>query len=245
MFCLASSESEFRWPNTEILAKAKQYNIWNRELYKKAPCYRNKHSVRLWHDTDRLTGHSLNSDVNYFDVSAYPTTTSSILDDICYRDLLKMEDRVAIMANAAKLSTRLNIRLDVTLVTSNKYSLSTIIPALMLLNSEIPTHDEVEWGNTGIMAHIFRSYLQERQYKFNAPMFRYQQSWINHCRFKSSTLRINMRGVEVQGFLFVLLPRCSPYPESSEPNPVEPSELERNKLSHLEKDPEVTRIQPG
>lgn len=228
MFCLANNDSEFRWPNTEILAKAKQYNIWNRKLSKTAPQYRNKHR-RPRSDTDRLGGYKLNSAVDCSNESVYPSTTSSILEDICHRDLLKMEDRVAIMANAAKFSTRLDTSSDSVLAKSEHYSLSAILLALVLLNGEILSHD-TEHSDGGIMAHTVRSYLEEKQYKFNAPMLRYQQSWIDHCRFKSSALRINKRGVEVQGFLFVLLPKRWPHLEKSKPNPVKLTDLERANL---------------
>jgi hypothetical protein len=244
MFCLANRASEFRWPNTEMLAKAKQYNIWNREVHKTAPHYRNKHSTRLCDETDRLSGHSLSGSINYSNESVYPSTISSILEDICHRDLLKMEDRVAIMANAAKFSTRLDISLESVLVKSEDYSLSTILLALILLNGEILSHD-MENTEDGIMAHTVRSYLEEKQYKFNEPMLRYQQSRIDHCRFKSSTLLINERGVEVQGFLFVLLPRRWPYSERNKPNPLKLSVSERDDLGILARGPEAKRIEKG
>ncbi|KAF3042032.1 hypothetical protein E8E11_008298 [Didymella keratinophila] len=139
MFCLANRASESRWPNTEILAKAKQYNIWNHEVHKTAPHYRNKHSVRLWNETNRLSGRRLDGEVTYSNESVYP----------------------------------------------------------------------------------------------------------NHCRFKSSTLRINERGVEVQGFLFALLPKRWPYPEKNKPSPLKLRQSDRNDLSRLAQDPEATRIEKG
>ena len=244
MFCLANIDSEFRWPNTEILAKAKQYNIWNHERYKTAPFYRNKHRVRHWTDADHFSILRRNARVNYSNESVYPSTSSSILEDICHRDLFKMEDRVAIMANAAKYATRLDTRPTSILVKSEDYSLSAILLALVLLNGEILNHD-MDRGIEGIMNHTVRSYLDEKQYRFNAPMLRCQQSWIDHCRFKGSTLRINNHGVEVQGHLFVLLPKRWPYPERSKPNPLKLSDLDRVELYDLIKDPEVRRIARG
>ena len=244
MFCLANEESEFRWPNTEILAKAKQYNIWNREEHRTTPLYRNKQQVRLWTDANHYNPLGRKAKVNRHNESVYPSTTSSILEDICNRELLKTEDRVAVMANATKFATRLDIRPDSALVKSKDYSLSAILLALVLLNGEILNHD-TEYSIEGIMEHTVRSYLRRKQYKFNAPMLRYQQSWIDHCRFKGSTLRINNRGVEVQGHLFALLPKRWPYPERSKPNPLKLSKSDIDDLHQLDQDPEARRVLRG
>jgi hypothetical protein len=47
---------------------------------------------------------------------------------------------------------------------------------------------------------ILQSYLKSRQYKFNTPSFKLQQSFIDPCRFKPPI--ITPHGIEVQGFLF-------------------------------------------
>lgn len=241
MFCLANNESNYRWPNTEILAKAKQYNIWNREEHRAPPSNRNKHSGRSRTEIERLSAGKL---VTNLTESTYPSTTCSILEDICHRDLLKVEDRVSIMANAARFSKRLDMGSESALVKSDKYSLSAVLLALVLLNGEIFNHG-IEYDRDDIMSHTVRSYLRKREHKFDPPMLEYQQSWIDHCRFKASTLHINQKGIEVQGFLFKLLSKHYPYPEGSKPNPVRLTRQEWSRIDRLAQSAHTKHIAPG
>jgi hypothetical protein len=212
MFCLACNEDELRWPNSEILGKVKQYNIWNRKIYGNDANGSNASSIRLWNDPgeNQDLGEPLNTTNKYSNVSLYPTTTNSVLDDICNRSAEHEEDRIALLANALKLSKRLDISQESPLVEPGKYSLSAALLALIIMNGEISMNvpwdqsDDIPTEKT-IMQHTLQSYLRSCQYQFNAPNFRLQQSFIDRCRFKPSTL--TTRGLETQGFLFTLLPR--------------------------------------
>jgi hypothetical protein len=225
MFCFACSKNkyELQWPNADILGKAKQYNIWNRKIYGTVSAGRPDHPrVNLWSDptNTRDGGARLNNNNNYSNVSLYPTTTNSVLDDICNRSLEREEDRIALLANALKFSKRLDISKDSPLVQPGAYGLSVALLALILMNGEILMNAPWEQSDdvpteANIMQHTLQSYLQSCQYHFNAPNLRLQQTFIDRCRFKPPT--ITPRGLETKGFLFSLLPRQTPEDHRTQP----------------------------
>lgn len=229
MFCMACGE-ESRWPASEILGKAKQYNIWNRKVYRTEIHPHWKDAVPYWTDTDG-SGWEAAVVTNYANISLFPSTTLSILDDICHRNLFKEEDRIAIMANAAKFAVRLDISEDSKLVQPNSYSLSTALLALILLNGEILATD-ITISSADVLRHTLRSYLEKCQYKFNAPNLKFEQSMIDHFRFRSPT--ITAQGLRVKGFLFRLLP-------GSKQTPLRFSRQDRENIRILHESPKATR----
>jgi hypothetical protein len=205
MFCMACPEYHGRWPNTEILGKAKQYNTWNKKVRDWSPP---KHPDLARLPSDVREG--IISGYNYSNAKFLPTTTNSVLDDILNRSLEKQEDRIAILANALRFSKRLDTGKDSPLVRPGDYSLSAALLALMLMNGEIlmnigwdPGHD-IPTPKT-LMQHTLQSYLKSCEYHFSPPDVKFQQTFIDRCRFKSPV--ITERGIETKGFLFRLLPR--------------------------------------
>jgi hypothetical protein len=205
MFCMACPEYYGRWPNTEILGKAKQYNIWNKKVRDWSPT---KHP-----DLARLPSHirdGIISGYNYSNAKFLPTTTNSVLDDIRNRSLENEEDRIAILANALRFSKRLDTGKDSPLVKPGDYSLSTALLALILMNGEILMNIGWDPGHNiptpkTLMQHTLQSYLENCRYHFNGPDVKCQQTFIDRCRFKPPV--ITERGIETKGFLFRLLPR--------------------------------------
>ncbi|KAF2853357.1 hypothetical protein T440DRAFT_465757 [Plenodomus tracheiphilus IPT5] len=196
MFCMASDESENRWPISEMLGKAKQYNIWNKVLHVEGDSSE-EDSDDPQSDDDQYEGDA----TRRFQPPRFPTTTLSIIDDVCNRSLKNMEDRVAIIANAAKFERRIDVSPSSALVRNETYSLSTILLALVLLNGEILSHDTKVPGN--IMNYSLRDYLLAFQNIYDAPMTSYEQSFIDCCRF--TTPMFTKRGLEVKGRLYKLL----------------------------------------
>ncbi|KAF3002579.1 hypothetical protein E8E13_008160 [Curvularia kusanoi] len=235
MFCLASSENERRWPLSEMLGKAKQYNIFNRYWSELRHILlqdsRNPHRVRHWTRVV-MKATKMNENTNYHNEPTFPSTMLSVLDDICHRDLEKTEDRIAVMANAAKFSRRLDTSATSQLVTSEVYSLSAILLALILINGEIMDTFR-SMSHKSFMKYTLRQYLEQVQYRFNAPTFRYEQSFINHCRLKEST--ITRRGVEAPGFLFKLLPNRKPFSSASKPHPLKLTDEDRGCIEEVVK----------
>ncbi|KAI4953615.1 hypothetical protein J4E91_002463 [Alternaria rosae] len=216
MFCMATYEDEGRWPNTEFLGKAKQYNICNKTLILGGipqACSR-----RLWRDEA--------SDESNPTVEAYPTTTNSVLEDICNRSLEHEDDRIAILANALRLSNRLNIARDSPLLEAGQYSLSVALLALLLMNGEIL--DDVSLKKD-LMTFTLQSYLEACQYKFTVPYLRYRQSFVDRCRFRSPL--ITPRGLETKGFLFTLLPKTPSKDRAYGNNPLLLTASDRRVLS--------------
>lgn len=233
MFCMASGETD-RWPATEILGKAKQYNIWNKIQHDTALGSLSDSSVISGGMVSIHDQHPFSLRRKDTLVSLYPSTTLSVLDDICNRDLFVEGDRLAIMANASRFSVRLDIAKTSPLMTSNWYSLSTALLALVLLNGEILA-DNVDMSQSDLLGHSLRSYLEACQYKFNAPSFRYEQSFIDHCRYRSPI--ITKQGIEVKGSLFKLLPG-----DSFQGNPLKLSEQDKKHLHRLQQSPKATRV---
>jgi hypothetical protein len=193
MFCLANTEDEESWPNSEFLSKAKQYKIWNKKVYETPNSGRDQHLVHLWSDDGPMYhshGEKLNTKHTYSNISLYPTMTNSVLDDICSRSLENEEDRIAILANALKFPKRLDIRETSPILEANNYSLSVAMLALILINGEILKTSEFEEipSANNLMRHTLRSYLKQCEYTFNAPNFRFEQSFINRCRLKSPVI---------------------------------------------------------
>lgn len=137
---------------------------------------------------------------NTFLMDTFPTTTYSVLVDICNRSIQKDHDRIALLANALRFSTRLDTSDRSPLVTSDDYSLSTALLALVLLNGEILSNDNDIPGT--ILGHDLQSYLEDCEYPFDPPLPRNEQSFVDHCRFKSPT--ITHQGIRTQGWVFKL-----------------------------------------
>lgn len=233
MFCLASPEDEESWPNRVFLAYAKQYNIWNKNLYGVASHSGYNSPVYLWSELDTaptLSGITLNTKRNYSNVTNYPTTTNSVLDDIRHRSLENEEDRIPILANALMFHKRLDIRKTSPLMEPGRFSLSAAILALILMNGEILLNSEYDDLPFSIMRCTLPAYLKRCEYRFNAPSFQLQQSFINRCRFKAPT--ITARGIETKGFLFKLLPH-----HASQGRVVRITPEDRRDLSKRARDP--------
>ncbi|KAF1935835.1 hypothetical protein EJ02DRAFT_448412 [Clathrospora elynae] len=249
MFCLACPEDHRRWPNIEILRKVKQYNIWNRKVYRTDDNRPDGPHLRLWSDGLSYNGgEKLNTKKNYSSVSIYPTTTNSVLDDICSRSVENEEDRLAILANALKFSKRLDIGKESPLNKPGKYSLSTALLALILMNGEILMNVESEPftylpSTQSLMYRTLQSYLNCCEYRFNAPNFRLHQTFIDRCRFKSPI--ITSRGIETKGFLFELLPRYQPGSQGYHSNPVRLSDRDRADLHSIAGYPRPPKMARG
>jgi hypothetical protein len=240
-FCMASPESESQWPIKYMLGKAKQYNIYNKQLISNPSHSRDIHGVRPW-TNGYMDGQMMNTETNYINEPIYPSSTSSILDDICHRDLKMMEDRVAIMANAAKFSTRLDVTNQSPLVTSDEYSLSAILLALILLNGEILNTSKAMSSQT-LMGYTLRQYLKIVQYKFTAPLFKQKLTFIDRCRLNPTT--IQPHGVEARGFLFRLLPNRKPFSSRTKPHPLKLTVKDREDLHVLAQEPGAQYIATG
>ncbi|KAJ4322622.1 hypothetical protein N0V94_002275 [Neodidymelliopsis sp. IMI 364377] len=237
-FCMASSESESQWSIKHMLGKAKQYNIYNKQLISTPSDQWNLHGVRPW-TNGHIDGQMMNTETNYNNEPIYPSSTSSILDDIFHRDLEKMHDRVAIMANAAKFSTRLDVTEQSPLVTSDGYSLSAILLALILLNGEILNTSNMMSSQT-LMGYTLRQYLKIVQYKFTAPLFKQKLTFIDRCRLNPTT--IQPHGVEARGFLFRLLPNRKPFPSKTKPRPLKLTVEDRENLHALAHEPDAQHV---
>jgi hypothetical protein len=224
LFCMSVGDDY--WSTSEIIGKVKQYNLWNRRVYdsicsdsdsseSSGQSSSTSNSTIFWDSDDSLTSSNVSiadTSVASYDssmpsdesnatssVALYPSSTSSILEDICSRNLFKEEDRVAILANAAKYPVRLNITSKSYLVTSPEYSLSTALLALIFLNGEILT-SSMSKDPRSILDHTLQSYLGEYQCRFEAPTLRFEQTFINHCRLKPP--EITKSWMETKGWLF-------------------------------------------
>ncbi|KAI4709054.1 hypothetical protein J4E89_006456 [Alternaria sp. Ai002NY15] len=208
MFCLARPEERRR--DTDILEKLKQYNICNKSYTPP----QDDHLLRSGRNGIRgNTG----DDKNYqrgssYEIPAYRTTTNCVLDDICSRSLENEEDRIAILANALRFTTRIDIGKGSPIHKPDKYSLSVALLALILMNGEILK--STTWGSpdrarlpceSNLMQHTLQSYLAACQHEFSVPNLRFQQTFVDHCRLKSPT--ITSRGLQTEGWLFELCPR--------------------------------------
>jgi hypothetical protein len=241
LFCLACPEDEDSWPLSEILGKAKQYNIWNRWRHRTARNPRNTHPVYLWYGSSNLNRRladrvKLNTKNQYFKVDLYPTTALNILEDICNRSLENEQDRVAILANALKSSSRLDISDESKLVTSKRYSLSLALLTVVLMSGEIIRNDCLPSGT--ILDCTLLSYLHKLQFRFNAPNFRYQQSFIDRCRLRAPV--ITERGLETKGFLYRLLPHKKPAGRGAPSNPLSLDHNDREIVSILSQYPDIS-----
>lgn len=195
MFCIASNESEKRWPFSEMLGKAKQYNIWNMVTLRE---------IDSSDDLDSEQSNNCQSEAEgtgRIRQARFPTTTLSILDDVCNRSLEKIGDRVAIIANAAKFERRIDVSPSSELVRSNTYSLSTVLLALILLNGEIFSHRSCL--SDSIMEYTLRKYLEAVKNIYDAPVDAYEQSYIDRYRFTAPTF--TRHGLEVEGHLYKFL----------------------------------------
>jgi len=207
MFCLARPEE--RQTNTDILKKLKQYNICNKS-------YTPLQDDHLLPSGSNGVRGNTGDDKNHqrgsnYEIPAYRTTTSCVLDDICSRSLENEEDRIAILANALRFTKRINIGKGSPIHKPDKYSLSVALLALILMNGEIlksATWESPDRARlpceSNLMQHTLQSYLAACQHEFCVPNLRFQQTFVDHCRLKSPT--ITPRGLQTKGWLFELLP---------------------------------------
>lgn len=209
LVCLACSQYGYQSRILKILEKVKQYNIWNKR-------------VRMGTPNALATGH----------VNSYPTTTLSVIDDVCNRDLENQQDRVAIIANALRFSIRLGIGKNSKHLEPEQYSLSAVILALIILNGEIISNGNDLSSN--IMQYTLQSYLKEQEYRFCAPNSKFEQSFIDRCRFKKPT--ITSRGIKTQGFLFELPPVGKPTGNGSRWNTLSFDRLDKTRVRKYSKD---------
>ncbi|KAF2128104.1 hypothetical protein P153DRAFT_358229 [Dothidotthia symphoricarpi CBS 119687] len=237
MFCLANGENESQWPNNEMLSRLKQYNISNKESHKTELDPTITHKMRSWAEGNTYGCKTIQTQtMNCYNESIYPSSTFSIFADIHNRSLQNMEDRISIMANAAKFSTRLDVTPNSPLV-KRDYSLSAILLALIVLNGEILRTD-IPLNENDIMKYTLQDYLKKVQYKFNAPIPRMSQTYIDHCRFNSP--KITHRGIEVKGFLYKLVA----YDNPNTPNPLKVTDTDRKLLEPFAKHPNL-KPHPG
>jgi hypothetical protein len=227
MFCMALPDQQGQWPNTEILGKAKQYNICNRTYMSSSTTQDSDSQDALGDDASddsldtETNDHSLDTETSddSFDtetgvpnVLVYPTTTNSVLDDICNRSLEYEEDRIAILANALRFTKRLNNAPGSPLLKPGQYSLSVALLVLVLMNGEILASSTREQSasvylpkESNLMRYTLQSYLKACRHYFAVPHLRFQQSFVDRCRFNSPV--ITTRGLETTGWLYTLLPR--------------------------------------
>lgn len=240
MFCVASKQDEKSWPTSEILSKAKQYKIWNKRAYTPHEKRRCKRSVYLWSDEgwkDDVGGAQMNFSGGYEDVNFYPTMTNSVLADIRSRSVENEEDRIAILANALKFPNRLDTSPTSPIVKTGEYSLSVAMLAQILMNGEILGNSETDFqSSVEFMQQTLQSYLSRCEFHFNAPSFKFEQSFIQRCRFRSPT--ITRSGIETKGFLFNLIPHVP----GTMPNPLLLSHDDRARLLKTSRNPHARSI---
>jgi len=212
MLCLAARPEErqerWQWPHTDILKKLKQYNIFNRSYVP----FQDGHLPSWSNGIHGATGNDkTHQHGSRREVPAYRTTTNCVLDDICSRSLENEEDRIAILANALKFTNRINIAKGSPIHEPGRYSLSVALLALILMNGEIlqstvwepPDYARLP-NESSLMRYTLQSYLAACQHQFTIPNLKFQQSFVDRCRFKPPT--ITSRGLETKGYLFELFP---------------------------------------
>ncbi|KAH7391047.1 hypothetical protein DE146DRAFT_153038 [Phaeosphaeria sp. MPI-PUGE-AT-0046c] len=154
--------------------------------------------IRRWPSNEILQKAKRYKMFNTISSEAYPSTTNSVLVDVCTRSIKEEQDRVAILANALQFSSRLDTTAASSLITSGKYSLSAVLLALILMNGEILHNCD------DILEHTVLSYVEHGEYLIRAPYPDIRQFFFDHCRFRSP--KITLQGVETQGWIFALLP---------------------------------------
>jgi hypothetical protein len=155
-------------------------------------------SIGRWPSSEMLQKAKRYRTFNSTDLEEYPTTTYSVLSDICGRSIEKEQDRIAILANALRFPARLDISETSPLVKLEKYSLSATLFALILINGEIIKVRD----NDTILRHTLQSYTEWNEYRIKASHLRKPQSFVDRCRFRSPT--ITKHGLETQGWIFRL-----------------------------------------
>jgi hypothetical protein len=248
MFCLASKEPAESRPTCEFLGKAKQYKIWNKVVYNnKTSGWRHRRHVHLWSDEgwrDSAGFSEINTRKAYSNINTYPTMTNSVLEDICSRSLANEEDRIAILANALRCSKRLDASKTSPIMRPGQYSLSVAMLTQILVNGEILENSGYEHlPEVGIMDHTLQSYLRRYEFRFNAPNFRYEQSFINQCRFWSPV--VTHQGIKTKGFLYKILPLCEPGNRHTRTGTIRLSPRDRNELRELSCNPRARCLREG
>lgn len=163
-------------------------------------CLAQPEEIKRWPATEILQKAKRYKTFNSLLLDSCPTTTYSVLVDICNRSLQKDEDRIALLANVLRFPTRLDIGEASPLIKTDTYSLSTALLALVLLNGEILwNYDDLP---ERILGHDLQSYLEYCEYLFNPPHNSKEQEFINHCRFMSPA--ITTKGIKTQGWVFEL-----------------------------------------
>ncbi|KAI9774247.1 MAG: hypothetical protein M1839_001749 [Geoglossum umbratile] len=179
-FCVACDEAgEYV---ADILAKVRQYNIWNKS-----------YGV----GTDSGPGDSQGS--AYDDgLPRLPASSLSILLDIKERKNAKVEDRLTIFANCCQYLARLDVRP----LTKARYGLSACILCLYLLNGEIFSGlSQRSQDSENILNCSVYDFLERISFKFDPPMRDFRLSYIDrHCRFHS--VKLTPEGVETVGWLW-------------------------------------------
>ncbi|KAH7394308.1 hypothetical protein BKA66DRAFT_411128 [Pyrenochaeta sp. MPI-SDFR-AT-0127] len=245
MFCLACSEDIGQWPLSEILAKAKQYNICNKKIYtmNSRTCAEQLVRPRRNYPNSRYGRAKLYASNACSEISVYPTTTKSVIDDVCSRSLGREEDRLDIVANALQSSARLNINNPSLPVVPETYSLSTVLLALVILQGEILSSSLHR--PRSIMDHSLQSFLKALEFTFQAPKPLYEQSFIDRCRFRMP--EITERGIKTKGFLFKLLPAqgMASYRSHLNLTSLELDYRDRNRLSQFSRSIEAQLIPEG
>lgn len=154
--------------------------------------------IRRWPSNEILRKAKRYKMFNTISSEAYPTTTNSVLGDLCTRSIKEEQDRVAILANALRFSSRLDTSVASPLIRSGQFSLSAILLALILMNGEILHNCD------NILDHTVQSYIEFGECLIRAPSPDIGQFFIEHCRFRSP--KITAQGIQTQGWVFVLLP---------------------------------------
>lgn len=128
LFCLACKnlpsariDAAFRRDLNHIIAKLKQYNLWNKVVHRPDSTVLRKGGVSPY-------GNSLFVNEQTHDIpSLYHGGYLNILEDIISRSVKKQRDRIPIAANCGSLSIRLNAARESPLIKSGKYGLSTCL----------------------------------------------------------------------------------------------------------------------
>jgi hypothetical protein len=184
--------------------------------------------IRRWPSNEILQKAKRYKAFNTISTEVYPSTTHSVLSDISSRSLEKEHDRVAILANALRFSTRLDTSSASPLVKQGRFSLSATLFALILINGEILDSTD------DILHHTVQSYIDQNKHLIKAPHPRKEQNFIDHCRFRSPV--ITDQGLKTQGWIFQLLVDEAKFSESSQGTCLTLTETERAAIRHMRED---------
>jgi hypothetical protein len=218
-------------PHAEELDRCKTYDFGNvlGELQVKVHRFREcvtafclaQPGRLLWPSTKILQKAKRYVTYNSTDREEYPTTTRSVLFDICGRAIEKEQDGITILANALRFPARLDISETSPLVKMEKYSLSATLLALILINGEIFQSRD----NDSILHHTLQSYIVRNETMITVSHLRKPQSFVDRCRFRSPT--ITKHGLETQGWIFRLFHTPNESPQDKEARCIKLTQTER------------------